>query len=128
MKKLSGLERSVLALTLLFFLATAGWFILEDRDRTLTRVEVSRPEQIEPAGQAAIDDPAPGILEGELLNINTAPYEELTRLPGIGEVKAKSIVEHRQENGLFSKKEDIIEVFGIGEVTYETIEAYITVE
>ena len=42
-----------------------------------------------------------------LVNINTASVEELQTITGIGESKAKSIVEYRKNNGLFESIEDI---------------------
>lgn len=61
-----------------------------------------------------------------LININTASLEQLTTLPGIGESKAKSIIEYR-ENTPFTTIEDIMNVSGIGESAYSKIKDYITV-
>ena len=61
-----------------------------------------------------------------LVNINTASVEELQTIDGIGESKAKSIVEYRNNNGLFKRIEDIKNVEGIGDKLYETIKVYIT--
>ena len=60
-----------------------------------------------------------------LVNINTASIEELQTITGIGESKAKSIVEYRKNNGLFESIEDIKNVEGIGDKLYETIKVYI---
>lgn len=61
------------------------------------------------------------------ININTANITELTSLTGIGEAKAKVIIEHRENNGLFKSIEDIKNVKGIGEALFEKIKDYITV-
>lgn len=61
-----------------------------------------------------------------LVNINTASVEELQTISGIGESKAKSIIEYRKNNGLFKSIEDIKNVEGIGDKLYETIKVYIT--
>lgn len=63
---------------------------------------------------------------GELVNINTATIEELQTISGIGEGKAKSIIEYRNTNGNFKSIEDIKNVEGIGDKLYETIKIYIT--
>ena len=62
------------------------------------------------------------------LNINTATVEELQMLPGIGESKAKNIIEYRNTNGNFTSIEDILEVPGIGNSIYDQIKNVITVE
>ncbi len=65
--------------------------------------------------------------EALLININTATAAELTALPGIGEAKAKKIVAYREANGNFGSIEDIKNVSGIGDATFENIKNYITV-
>lgn len=55
------------------------------------------------------------------VNINTADIEELTRLPGIGPSIARRIIEFREENGPFSRPEDIMNVRGIGPSRFEQI-------
>lgn len=62
----------------------------------------------------------------ELININTAPASELVKL-NIGEVKAAAIVEYRRINGNFKTVQDIMNVSGIGEKTFEKIRSQITV-
>ena len=62
------------------------------------------------------------------INLNTASQEELETLPGIGETKAAAIIAYRKENGDFSSIEDIQNVSGIGEATYENLKDLITVD
>ena len=62
-----------------------------------------------------------------LVNINTASVVELMSLDGIGETKAKAIIEYRDTSGGFKSIEDIKNVSGIGESTYENIKNNITV-
>src|SRR5215813_1907945 len=57
----------------------------------------------------------------EKVNINTAGVDELIALPGIGKAYAERILEYRQKNGPFKKVEDILNVRGIGEKTFERI-------
>ena len=71
----------------------------------------------------AIDDPNAG-----KLNLNTASVSELTILPGIGEVKAKAIVEYRTAHNGFKSIEEIMEVKGIGEKTFIKLKDLIYVE
>ena len=64
---------------------------------------------------------------GEKVNINTAGVDELVALPGIGRAYAERIVEYRQKNGPFKKVEDILNVRGIGEKTFERIRDRLTI-
>ena len=61
-------------------------------------------------------------------NINTAEIQELEKLPGIGEVKASQIIAYRNEHGLFKNLEELKNVSGIGQKTYEALLEYITIE
>jgi competence protein ComEA len=60
-----------------------------------------------------------------IVNINTATIEQLKTLNGIGDSKAKSIIEYREQNGGFKSKEDIKNVTGIGEKMFERIKEQI---
>ena len=60
-----------------------------------------------------------------IININTATESELQNIPGVGEVKAKSIIIYREKNGGFKKIEEIKSVDGIGEKTFEKIKEFI---
>lgn len=60
------------------------------------------------------------------ININTASLEELTTLSGIGESKAKKIIEYREKTP-FKTIEELNEVNGIGNSIYEKIKDNITV-
>ena len=48
-------------------------------------------------------------------------------LPGIGESKAKAILEYREKTGPFAVPQDITNVPGIKEGSYEKLKGYITV-
>lgn len=76
--------------------------------------------------------PVEGALSGEELlgkiNINTADGKELERLSGIGEKNARAIIAYRAENGAFQQTEDIMDVPGIGEKTFEKMKDDICVE
>lgn len=122
--KISKLEGIVLLLTLLFVGGTLLWFGLAQPKEGVTVVT----ERQDPEPQILTEAPeAPGLLEGEVLNLNTASQTELTRLPGIGETKAAAIVAWRQEYGSFQTVEDLMAVDGIGEKTLESLRPYVTV-
>lgn len=62
----------------------------------------------------------------EKININSATEEELMTISGIGEAKAKAIINYREENGNFNNIEDIMNVSGIGQSLYDKIKENIT--
>lgn len=62
-----------------------------------------------------------------LVNINTATAEQLQNLPNIGEVRAKAIIDYREEHSGFKAIEELQEVSGIGEKTFEHLSTYVTV-
>ncbi len=62
----------------------------------------------------------------KLININSATLTELMTLNGIGEAKAKAIIEYRNQN-TFTCIEDIMKVSGISEAVFNKIKDYINV-
>ena len=62
-----------------------------------------------------------------LININTAPKEDLMLLESIGEKTADAIIEYRTTHP-FKTTRDIMKIKGIGEKTYEKIKDKICVE
>lgn len=61
------------------------------------------------------------------ININTADSSTLQEIPGVGPATAEKIIAYREENGKFSKIEDIQNVSGIGNKTFEKMKDKITV-
>lgn len=61
------------------------------------------------------------------ININKATKEELTSVPGIGDVTAQRIIEYRQSIGKFYSVDDLLNVSGIGKTLLEKMRPYITV-
>jgi competence protein ComEA len=72
--------------------------------------------------------PALGADDIPKININTASADELMSLKGVGEKKARTIIEFRENNGPFKQPEDIINVPGIGPKTLEANKDCIVVE
>ena len=66
--------------------------------------------------------------EVQKININTASAEELAQLKGIGPSHAAKIVAYREKNGPFKMPEDLMQVSGIGQKTFNTNQELIIVE
>lgn len=66
--------------------------------------------------------------EDEMININTAPVEQLIKLKRIGPAYAERIIQYREANGPFTNSEDIMKVKGIGRKTYEANKDVMVVE
>lgn len=62
-----------------------------------------------------------------LVNLNTATDTELQSLPGVGPSKAKSIIEYREKNGGFKSIDEIKNIKGIGESSFEKLKDKITI-
>lgn len=63
-----------------------------------------------------------------LVNLNTADVQELCTLTGIGEARAQDIIAYRDANGSFQSVEEIMNVNGIKETTFQKIKDKIVVE
>lgn len=63
-----------------------------------------------------------------LININTADSATLQQLPGIGPALAQRIIDYREREGGFGAVEEIMNVSGIGPVTFENIKGLISVD
>jgi competence protein ComEA len=83
-------------------------------DAELSYIEIYVPQAGETASIQKID-------------INRAESWLLEALPGIGETRAEAIVDYRNENGPFRLIEELLQVEGIGQGTFDKIEDYITV-
>ncbi|MGB5748862.1 MAG: helix-hairpin-helix domain-containing protein [Desulfobacterales bacterium] len=66
--------------------------------------------------------------EVQKINVNTASAEELAQLKGIGPSHAAKIVAYREKNGPFKMPEDLVQVPGIGQKTFEANQEFIIVE
>lgn len=60
------------------------------------------------------------------VNINSDPIETLTTINGLTATLANSIVDYRNNNGIFDTIEELMEVYGIGNATYTKLRNYVT--
>lgn len=98
-----------------------------------SREQVSESQWMPPEAAAGGRDPGgemsggQGLSGGSKVNLNTATKEELMTLTGIGEAKAAEILRYRQERGGFQSIEDIMNISGIKEASFQKIKDDITV-
>ena len=84
------------------------------------RVEDEQHWHVPRTGERAAPSPARGQASAKI-DLNSATASELETLPGIGTVKAQSILDYRQANGPYSSVDDLLAVSGIGPATVESI-------
>ena len=70
---------------------------------------------------------APTEAVGQKININSASEDELQNITGIGPSKASAIIQYREEQGPFSSVEDLMNISGIGEKTFEKMKDQVTI-
>ncbi|MBN2256669.1 MAG: helix-hairpin-helix domain-containing protein [Anaerolineaceae bacterium] len=61
------------------------------------------------------------------IDLNKATVEELDSIPGIGMVKAQSIITYRESHGLFTSLDELVNVPGIGPALLEQIIPYLSI-
>ena len=62
------------------------------------------------------------------IDINSATKEELSAVPGLGVKTAFNIIEYRNKNGKFKEMDELKDIRGIGEVTFNKIKKYLCID
>ena len=116
----------LVAVTLLFAVFTLGFFL--GRNGSHGSVELSAAMQTLPPQTTCPEPTTPETVAVTFpIDINRADTEQLTALPGIGEVLAQRIIAYREENGSFLSTDELKNVEGIGEKRLEAMLDLITV-
>jgi competence protein ComEA len=111
-------------------IAAAGGFTPAADQQTVNLARfLSDGEQIVVSVQGAVPPPSgpePGARDGKV-NINTASSAELDTLPRVGPAMAERIIAWRETNGRFSSIDDLLNVPGIGDKTFESLKDLVSV-
>jgi len=91
-------------------------------------ISVSSFKRLNPNKEFFINFDEKEIEESKKVNINTASKERFETLPGIGPVMAERIVAYREQSGTFKNAEDIKNVKGVGDKTFEKMKKWITLK
>ena len=62
-----------------------------------------------------------------LIDINRASQKELERLPGVGAVTAKRIIDYRNTHGKFTTAEDLTNIRGISRAKLDNMRGMIAI-
>jgi competence protein ComEA len=83
---------------------------------------------VEPAKASAKGGSASGrkSLPSGKFSLNTATFDQLMSLPGIGEKTAQRILDYRASHGKFNDLSELLNISRIGPKTYEKIVQYLT--
>ncbi len=88
------------------------------------------PAETEGAAASTTSDNKPAtpakVTGDEKININTASYEELQRLPRVGPVMAQAIIDYRTKNGPITDYAQLLNIPRLGEKTLENLKPHIT--
>ena len=118
----------LVAVTLLFAVFTLGFFLGRNGSHGSVELSVPAAMQTLPPQTTCPEPTTPETVAVTFpIDINRADAEQLTALPGIGEVLAGRIVAYREENGSFLSTQELQNVEGIGEKRLDAILGLITV-
>ncbi|USK69277.1 helix-hairpin-helix domain-containing protein [Peribacillus asahii] len=90
--------------------------------------DIDLPGSIDVIGGGVKTVSGNGGTDGDKVNLNTATKEELETLSGIGPAKSTAIIEYREKTGKFEQIEDLKNISGIGDKTFEKLQDSITVK
>ncbi|MST86293.1 helix-hairpin-helix domain-containing protein [Lactobacillus porci] len=109
--------------------------LLQDQDKVYIPYKGEKTAAAPTAGMASnaaasssssSSSPAASSAAGKV-NLNTATAADLQKLNGIGERKAEQIIAYREQKGGFKSIDELKEVSGIGDKTFDALKDQITV-
>lgn len=97
----------------------------EDLKKIISDLETPTKNESE---DTSADDEEKEVAETEKINLNDANLTELDALPGIGPTRAQDIIDYREKNDGFQTVEEIKNIKGIGDATFDKMKDLIIVE
>lgn len=95
----------------------------QDKASPKIALKSSSPDTVKKGGAAKINPH-----KNSLIDINTAGFDELQKLPGIGPAYARRIIQYRKKKGPFQTTSDILKIKGIGPGTLHKMEPFISLK
>jgi competence protein ComEA len=114
-------------------IAAAGGFL---PDASMEQINLARPlkdgealhvRSIQPEAAPALPAPTLPAASG-LIDLNSATFQELDSLPGIGETRAAAILQYRADHGNFVTIDELLQVPGITRDVFEKLKDLIKVD
>ena len=127
----NGSMLALAALACLTVVFSLGFFLGRRTVPYEISAQTARPAAVSavlPSEETGSDQQAEPVEQNGPVNLNTATPEELETLPRIGPALAQRIVAYRAQYGKFSAPEQLMDVDGIGEATFEGLKDLVTVE
>ncbi len=105
--------------TLVFAAFTGGIFLGKNYFGAPISVSGKPAQETQPSATSASTEPEQ--VFAQLIDINTADVQQLSTLPGIGQVIAQRIVDYREAHGPFTSVAQLNDVEGIGDKKLEEL-------
>lgn len=101
--------------------------ILSDGEKIYIPVKGEAAASAEASGGGSGTAGSNGASSDGKININTADANTLEQIYGVGPVTARKIIDYREQHGSFQSIEELKNISGIGEKTFEKMQDYVTI-
>ena len=92
-----------------------------ENDKLRKELSQNAPQQVAGAASSVAEN------QSNKININTSDASQLDKIPGVGPARAADIINYRESHGNFKSIEEIKNIKGIGDKTFESMKDLITI-